>query len=68
MIVGRCRKGTTAWQGDVRGPASPELPFEDPSDPGRKVALADGAGAGMASPFTGFFAKGLADRGSRAVR
>jgi predicted alpha/beta-hydrolase family hydrolase len=47
---------------------NPELRFDGPTDASRNVALADGAGAGMDSPFMPFFAKGLAKRVFRAAR
>jgi predicted alpha/beta-hydrolase family hydrolase len=42
--------------------------LDGPSDASRTAVLAQGAGAGMDSPFMSFFAKGLAGRGFQVVR
>jgi len=45
-----------------------DLIIDGKSDTGRVLALAHGAGQGMASPFLDTFAGGVADRGLRVVR
>jgi predicted alpha/beta-hydrolase family hydrolase len=49
-------------------PADPELLFDGPSGAQRTVALAQGAGAAMDTPFMDFFAKGLGKQRFRVVR
>jgi len=46
----------------------PELRVDAPPGAARTLALAHGAGAGMATPYMDFFAQALAGRGLRVVR
>ena len=48
--------------------AEPELLLNGPKASSTSIALAHGAGAGMATPFMNYFATGLADGGFRVVR
>jgi predicted alpha/beta-hydrolase family hydrolase len=49
-------------------PAEPDFLFDGPTDADRTIVLAHGAGVSMDTPVMGFFAKGLAELGVRAVR
>jgi predicted alpha/beta-hydrolase family hydrolase len=49
-------------------PDALEILFDGPVDASRKIALAHGAGAGMATPFLNFFAGDLGRRGLRVGR
>jgi uncharacterized protein len=48
--------------------ATPDLLLNGPKTASTCIALAHGAGAGMATPFMDYFATGLADAGFRVVR
>ena len=48
--------------------ATPDLLLNGPKAASTCIALAHGAGAGMATPFMNYFASGLADGGFRVVR
>lgn len=48
--------------------SAPEFLFDGPADATITIALAQGAGAAMDTPFLTFFAAGLAERGFRVVR
>jgi predicted alpha/beta-hydrolase family hydrolase len=49
-------------------PSNPELLLDGPPDAAWTIALAQGAGVGMDSPFMEFFAAKLGERGYRAAR
>jgi predicted alpha/beta-hydrolase family hydrolase len=53
---------------EVAVSADPTFLFDGPKRAATTIALAQGAGAGMDTPFMEFFAKGLGKRGYRVVR